>query len=48
MKEDLQLWIMAVQRNIVPVLQDTIIVKGNNIYCLMYGIAISTGLLGQA
>ena len=46
MEEDLQSCIIGMHRNGVPVSKYWIIVKGNEIYCLVYGITRSTELLG--
>ena len=45
-EEYLQLWIIGMQKNGVPVSRDMIIMKVNDIYCLMYKTMISTGFLG--
>ena len=45
-EEYLQLWIIGMQKNGVPVSRDMIIMKGNEIYCSMYGMSRSIGFLG--
>ena len=47
MKKDLKLWIIGMQRNGVPVSRDIILMKGTDIYCLVYGMTRSTGFLGR-
>ena len=46
MEVDLHPWIISMQRNEVPVSRDMIIMKGNEIYCSMYGMSRSIGFLG--
>ena len=45
-EEYLQLCIISMQINGILVLRNMVLVKGNDIYCLMYGITIKTGFLG--
>jgi hypothetical protein len=47
MENDLQAWIVAMQSSGLPVSRDMILVKGNKIYCSIYGNTRSTGFLGR-
>ena len=40
LEEELQQWIIGMQRNKFTILRYIIIMKGNEIYCLMYGTTI--------